>query len=294
MGLVTVQRFGFKVFGRYAAARVHENPRLALMLQRAHITVRPDVYLSTGYLVMLTTVVATGLPSALIALLHFVGVRPLPLPLLVLTIIAPFVIGLAFYSSWMTLPSLRALSRARDIDAKLSYSLNYMATMANAGATPEKIFARLASNPLYGEVSEECAWIQRDLELLGRDVISALSEASDRSPSLKFQDFLQGAITTLTAGGDLKGYLVSKSEQFQAENEQNQNRFLEGLGVIAESYVTVVVAAPLFIIVLLSVLTSFGTSPTDVLTLGYVTVLILVPISQLGFAVSISFMTPEA
>ncbi|HET6399721.1 MAG TPA: hypothetical protein VFH47_09235, partial [Candidatus Thermoplasmatota archaeon] len=59
-------------------------------------------------------------------------------------------------------------------------------------------------------------------------------------------------------------------------------------------FVTVVVAAPLFLIVILSVMTSFGGSADDTLVLGYSLILVLIPLSQLGFAWTIKVMTPEA
>jgi hypothetical protein len=57
--------------------------------------------------------------------------------------------------------------------------------------------------------------------------------------------------------------------------------------------VTVVVAAPVFIIVLLSVMLMFGGSGTGMLTLGYILMLGLIPLAQLGFAATIKYVTPE-
>src|SRR6185369_14976174 len=116
---------------------------------------------------------------------------------------APAIFAVVLYLAALVLPDLRALNRSRGLNSRLPYALNYISTMASAGATPEQLFAGLAAQPLYGEVSQECAWIVRDLRILGFDIMGALARAIDRSPSTKFQDFLQGAVTTLSAGGDL-------------------------------------------------------------------------------------------
>jgi len=294
MALHAFQRTAYRVFGRLAKERSEENPRLHLALQRAHILVRPDVYLASGYLAMLAIFLLTLVPVAVIVGMQASGVLSLPLVFYWLLLPLPVLVALSIYLTLLVLPDLKASSRARDIDARLPYALNYIATMSSAGATPQKIFGALARNPLYGDVQNEAAWIHRDLRLLGLDVVTALNRATDRTPSIKFQDFLQGAITALTSGGDLKTYFLTKAEQFMYENRQDQEKFLESLGVLAESFVTVVVAAPLFLIVLLSVMTSFGSSVDQVMTLGYMIVLVLLPLSQIGFAATIRFMTPEA
>lgn len=264
------------------------------MLQRAHIPVRPETFLASAYLLAAAAGVLAFVPVLVLAAASSMGLVPIE-PLYTLFLVpAPFIVAALAYMLAVLLPDIRALNRRRDIDAKLPYALNYIATMASAGATPDALFAGLARQPLYGEVAEECAWITRDLRLLGMDVIGALQRGIERSPSPKFQDFLQGAITTLSSGGDLKVYFTGKAEQYLLENRQEQRKFLEGLGVLAESFVTVVVAAPLFLIVILSVMTSFGGSAGETLFIGYILVFFLIPLAQAGFAWTVQVMTPEA
>lgn len=294
MELRGVQRFAYRFFGTLAVKRAKENPRLASSLERAYIQVRPDAYLASGYLFMVA--IASLSLSFILAffLLGLTGVVQAPVRFVVMLLPVPILLAVALYMTLLLLPDMRCLQRARDIDAKLPYALNYIATMSSAGATPAKVFSALAGNNLYGEVGREAERIDRDLTLLGHDIVTALNRAIDRTPSVKFQDFLQGAITALTSGGDLKEYFLTKSEQYLHENRQDHQRFLDSLGVLAESFVVVVVAGPLFLIVLLSVMTSFGSSPDQVLLLGYMIVLLLLPISQAAFAYTIRTMTPEA
>lgn len=294
MALRSYERFAYKTFGRRAAQAVGRNPRLRLSLQKAHIYLRPEVYLASAFLTMVLIVVGTALPVVVLVGAVAVGAIEVPLRLLLLLVPIPLVAGSMMYLLAMVLPDLRAATRARDINAKLPYALNYLSTMASAGATPEQIFASLAKQPIYGSVAHEAAWITRDVDLLGMDIVTALGRAGDRASSDKFQDMLQGAITALTSGGDLKTYFYNKAEQFMYENRQDQKRFLDGLGVLAESFVTVVVAAPLFLIVILSVMTSLGGSAEETLLLGYVLIFGMLPLSQLGFAITIKTMTPEA
>jgi len=294
VALRNYERLAYRWFGARAARSVERNPRLKLSLQKAHIYLRPEAYLAAATLTTLLVVVGTAVPVLILVVAIAAGVVHVPLRLLLLLIPIPAVAGLMMYLLAIVLPDLRAATRARDINAKLPYALNYLATMASAGATPEAIFASLAKQPIYGAVAHEAAWITRDVNILGTDVVSALSRAIERSASSKWQDLLQGAITSLTSGGDLRTYFLNKADQYLYENRQDQKRFLEGLGVLAESFVTVVVAAPLFLIVILSVMTSLGGSANQTLLLGYLLILVMLPLAQLGFGVTIKTMTPEA
>jgi len=288
------ERLAYRWFGKRSEVAVERNPRLRVTLQKAHIYLRPEAYVAAATLTSLLTVLGTLLPVLLLSILIATGQLEVPFRLLLLLLPIPPVAGAMMYLLAMVLPDVRAATRARDINAKLPYALNYLATMAAAGATPEQIFASLAKQPIYGAVAHEAAWITRDVDLLGMDIVTALGRAVDRSSSEKMQDMLQGAITALTSGGDLKTYFANKAEQYLYDNRQDQKRFLDGLGVLAESFVTVVVAAPLFLIVILSVMTSLGGSVRHTVLVGYTLVLVVLPLAQAGFVVAIRAMTPEA
>lgn len=288
------QRLAYRLLGSSVDRSARSNTRLQLSLQKAHINMRPEVYLGYAYLNMLLVFAGSLALIGILGILSVVGILPLPPALFILLIPLPLVLAFIVYLITFLMPDLKASNRARDIDAKLPYALNYMATMASAGVTPGKLFESLARQPLYGEVANEAAMIARDLNVLGRDLITALSDAMDRSPSIKLQDLLQGAITSMGSGGDLKEYFQAKSEQFMLENRQDQKKFLESLGVLAESYVTVVVGGPVFVIVLLSVMLMFGGSGTGMLATGYLLILVLIPLAQLGFGFTIDYVTPEA
>lgn len=289
-----LERFAYRVFGARARVVAQKNGHLGVALLRGHIPSRPDVYLSSAYLIALIAGLVSLVPVIALVYLQSTGAVAVPPTLFLFIVPAPVVFAGVVYLVALVLPDLRSMTRARNINAKLPYSLNYLSTMASAGATPEQLFATLATQPIYGEVSEEAAWIVRDLRVLGLDVITALQRGIDRSPSPKFQDLLQGTVTSLTSGGDLKTYFAHKADQYITENRQEQRRFLDGLGVLAESFVTVVVAAPLFLIVILSVMSSFGGSADQTLVLGYALVFLLIPLSQLAFGWTIKVMTPEA
>lgn len=294
MALTTYQRKAFRRFGALGGRIAHNNPHLGLALERAHILMRPEVYMASVLQTMALAAIGAVVPGLMYLALWLSGGIPDAGRFAWLLVPLPLIAAFTVYLTSLLLPDLRARSRARSIDNRLPYAINFISTMASAGATPPAVFRSLAKQDLYGAVADEAAWINRDLEVLGYDVVTSLNKAIDRSPSAKFQDFIQGVITVLTSGGDLKTYFISKADQFMYENVQEQKKFLESLGVLAESFVVVVVAAPLFLIVMLSVMTLFGADANQMLLIGYVMTVLMLPLAQAGFAVTIGSMNPEA
>lgn len=286
------QQLAYRLFGR----RLEEaggtgQSYLSGNLQAADIRLRPAAYLAICYLNSAVAFVTLGLVLAVLIGLTLAGVLDLPAEILIPAAPVPLVVaGIAWIGS-LVYPDMKAGSRGRQLDVQLPYALNYMATMAEAGTTPERIFESVADQPLYGEVAVECARIDRDLKVLGKDVVGALTDAAERSPSDKFEDFLEGAITTLTTGGDLKSYLVSKNEQYTQDQRQDQEKFIENLGLIAEAFITIGVAGPLLFVILLTVMVSFGGGGG--LGPGYLLALGVLPLTHAGFATAVAFITPE-
>ncbi|HET6398995.1 MAG TPA: type II secretion system F family protein, partial [Candidatus Thermoplasmatota archaeon] len=209
-----LSRTSYRLLGDRGALLAQRNPRLGLGLQRARILVRPEMYMAATLAWCAILFAVALLPLLLLGLAHAAGAISVPPRFYALLVPAPVVVAALAYVLRLLLPDLRALTRARDIDAKLPYAINYISTMAAAGATPEQIFTSLSRQAIYGEVAQEAAWVARDLKVLGTDILTALSRATDRSPSARFQDFVQGMVTTLSSGGQLKSYLNSKSEQY--------------------------------------------------------------------------------
>lgn len=268
--------------------------RLRYALPRAGLPLLPEAYLRRVRRVALAAL-AGGLVIALLLIaLAQAGLLRLSPPGQVALALAALFVGFLTYRAGLLLPDVRASLRASRLDGKLPYAVNYLSTMSSGNLGLDEMFAQVGLQDVYGPVAHEARIIHRDITLLGLDTAGALRAAIDRSPSIKFQDFLQGLLTTISSGGDLRLFLEAKSEQYFAENRTMQARFLDRLGLLAEVFVVLVVAAPLFVIVLLSVLTLFGRGGSEVLLLGYALVVLILPLAHAAFAGTIRALQPEA
>ncbi|PKK86197.1 MAG: hypothetical protein CVT48_02135 [Thermoplasmata archaeon HGW-Thermoplasmata-1] len=292
MALTPYQRISYRFFGRFVRKSANKNDRLGISLQKSRINVIPEVYLSYALMSSVISFAISFLLAVIIAAFFMTGRFQVGSMTWILLVMMPFFVAAATHAFMKIKPDMKARGRAKDIDAKLPYALNYISAMAAAGTNPDVIFDTLSRQKTYGQVAEESAWIHRDMAILGKDILTTINTAITRTPSIKFQDFLQGAATTISSGGDLKDYFMAKSEQFMLDNRQAQESFLETLGILAESFVTVAVAAPIFLLIMVSVLPllSGGGSP---FTLAYLIIFIMLPVSHGVFALAIKWISPE-
>ena len=165
----------------------------------------------------------------------------------ILVFALPALIGLVqlFTPGWV------ASSRATNMDRQIPYAASYVSAMAAANATPSQTFKSLARNKdIYGEISNEAAWIFHSMEFIGRDLVTTLKEAVDRTPSERFAEFIQGIIGTVTSGGNLKLYFLNRSEYYAQQNRVHVKDILQQMALFSEAYVVVAVALPIFAMII--------------------------------------------
>jgi flagellar protein FlaJ len=195
------------------------------------------------------------------------------------------------YLSFLIYPNIIAGNRRRNIDATLPYAINYVTSMSTAGITPAEVFRLLGDSPIYGESSVEARFIAREIDIFGRDLIDAMRLVSASTPSLRMKEFLQGAMASVSSGGNLTEYFRTKAKQYALENRQTQKMFLDTLGLVAESYVTAIVAGMLFLIILQSIMSVLSGEKIPVLL--YIVIYMMIPFGTVMFVIMISSMTPE-
>jgi flagellar protein FlaJ len=289
------QDLAWRTMGKYAKTKTAQLQQLDDSLLKAHMKIRPEEYLA--YVLMGTLV------SAIIGVAIGIGVGVVLFGLLGVSVVlrvmvAALAIGLLPIMAYMMLlgaPHSKAKRRGRDIEKRIAAAMSFISAMASADVNIDVIFKELSRQKVYGEISHEAAWITRDTELLGSDILTAIKKAARRSPSAKFQDFLQGVITTSTSGGQLKPYFLLKAEEYQKENKLALKSQMETLGMLAESFVTVVVAFPLFLVLILAIMAIVGGGdPQFMVMMLYLIVLGMIPVSQFGFIFVIWNMSKES
>jgi flagellar protein FlaJ len=146
----------------------------------------------------------------------------------------------------------------------------------------------------YGEVSREASKIANRTELMGMDIFSAIEEVARKSPSVEWQKFLQGAVTASAAGARLKPYFVNKAMEYQNMLRVSLKKNSESVSVFAETYVTIGVAFPLFLIVILAVMSVIARNASGA-TISFLLVFsfLVLPVMIAAFVLVISSVNKE-
>ena len=183
----------------------------------------------------------------------------------------------------------------RRLEDELPFTTGYMAILAGAGVSPERIFYSISNLDVPLTVSTEAKDIVRDINLFGLDVISALEKTSKRTPSDRFREMTEGLISTIHSGGNLAVYLMEKSKQYMKLKRIGLDRFSDTLSVLSEFYVALLVTGPLLLVIMLAVMATLGGGNLGMLgldlLLGMLTYL-AIPLGSIAFLLILDAISP--
>jgi flagellar protein FlaJ len=303
------ERLCFNLLGKWMKKKRGDYAQLRNDIISARLKTPFEVYLSTAYIssIIMGLVVAAiiGVISWVFRLPTYikykgavpdflVGLSPYSLIIgtILITIFSLLIFGGITYLIFIVYPGIEAGNRRRNIDASLPYAINYITSMSTAGITPAEVFRLLGDSPIYGESHVEARYIAREIDIFGRDLIDAMRLVSASTPSKRMKEFLQGAMASISSGGNLTDYFRTKADQYALENHQTQKLFLETLALISESYVTAMVAGTLFLIILQSIMSVLSGDNRPMFL--YAVIYIMIPLGSAAFVIMISSMTPES
>ncbi len=249
------------------------------------------IWLMLAILAIPPEVIRETVPARLTFLAEFVGVPSLNvLELFGLVVTTSLTLGavagiLTYWFRWWY-PETVANDRQRRIDATLPQAVAFVYALSRSGMAFPEVMRILADNRrIYGESAAEIEVAVRNMDLFGMDVITAIQTMSRRSPSANFKEFSSNLSSVLQSGRSLSEFLRRQYEEFQEEAQAQQEQTLETLATMAEGYVTLFVAGPLFLITMLVVL---GIAVGETLRPLRLLVYVVLPLANLGFIVYLS------
>lgn len=205
--------------------------------------------------------------------------------------------GLSVFGFYYATPFVLASNRRRNIDVNLPFAIHHMAAIASSGVSPYVMFRILTDFTEYGEISKEATKIIRHVDVFGQDILFALKEVTAESPSKRFAEFLNGITSTIETGGDLRAYLQLRAREAIFEYEIERRKYVEALSTYADFFTVILVAAPLFLVAILTIISMLGSNtlimgfaPAAFMTYATYIVLPAVHLAFLGF---LSVSQPE-
>ena len=186
-------------------------------------------------------------------------------------------------------PRMRTSTRERSINVLLPHAIVYMYALSYGGMNTFEVVKELAeADEVYGEVSNEFDMVVRDVELFGNDLFTALRDARNLTPSENLEQFLDDMISVLDSGSEFSVFLEDEAETYMDEARDEQDSFLGTLSILSEIFVVAFVAAPLFLIVTLLVISLLG---GQALLQTYFLVYVGLPLGMLGFLAAVDILS---
>lgn len=175
------------------------------------------------------------------------------LTLIVLVIYTLFLIFLALYN-----PVYKRYSRNVSIESRLPYTIAYFAALAASGMSLEEIVERVVEVEEVKTTRRELELFLTEVRLLGLDILTALERRSRMSPSIILSLFFSGLRDAYITAGNLYEYSAFMARRLLEMKRYELRRIVNSISMVAEMYVTLMVAAPLMFVVMLAVIGMMG------------------------------------
>jgi len=281
-------KFCLQLFGKYF--RKHKKDELIernTLLERANIQMEYAEYHAMVIMNMLL-----GLIITLILSLTLSAIIQSTYGLLLIILLPTLFVAL-IGAAYLYLPTYLIQKRGENIDRFLPYAINFIGSMAVAGVSPTEIFQTLSTIKVYGEIQTEAKRIAKEINVMGIDNITALKHAIELSPSKNFKSFLQGIIGTIQSGSDLHSYLSNIVGKYLEEDLIERKKNLDLLAVVAETFVISVIAFPIFLVIILSVMGFFGGSMETSISIMFLFSFLVLPVIYVAFYLFVETASAE-
>ncbi len=186
-------------------------------------------------------------------------------------------------------------SKRYSIESNMPFAISHMGAIAGSGVPPFIMFKLLANIDEYGEIANEAKRIVRNVDVFGMDFTSAVRNVANRTSSISFKHFLYGIISTTETGGNIVDYLENSAKEAMFDYKLKREKYLQTLSTYADFYTAVLIAAPLFFVSVLSVLSLIGGEifGLDIPTAIRLGIYIAIPLLNTVFILFIHYTQPH-
>ena len=264
---------------------------LKTSMKKADINISLEDYMSVALLTSVGVFFFMTLPLAVLIVL----ITNSMFTSLMLSILGAILSSVLIFVFFCSYPKICMGDRKKKIDGLVPYATLYLTTISGGGTPPIAMFRTLSKFDDYGEISKEARKIVEEVDVLGIDMLSALKNAAERTPSNQFVDLLWGMRTVEMSGGDLRIYLRENSKAALERYKMTLKAFQQKLSMIVEMYLTVVMIGSIMFMVITAIMGSMGGTDLSGIIVGsqMVLVFIIIPMSSAGIIVFIKGITPE-
>ena len=284
--------YSYKLLNEHVKFMYPKLSSLEKSIKQSMMPIPYEVYTCSMVFFSLIALVSGGIIGIIVSL--FVNIQPEILAYLIPPGAAVGFGGITF-GLLNTIPSLRSKSRASKLMDEIPHFIGYMSTLATSGLSLEGIFKALAKEESNEEMVKDAKLIVRNLDIMGMDLITAITDLIHRTPTGAYSELLEGAIITAQSGGDLKEYFNATAKVQLEEKKMLMAKTAESLGAIAEIYTILLIVFPLLAVIMLSIMGIMSPSlgGFDLVTLINILTFAVIPLCGVMMLVMMDSMVPK-
>jgi flagellar protein FlaJ len=182
---------------------------------------------------------------------------------------------------------MKISNRKTNIERELPFILSELSILASTGLSPIGILRKMAKRNENDIISAEFRRIIYKIDVEGKDLISALSEAASETPSYLFRENLWDLANMIHQGRNLDEYLRMKADQVMQIQREIQKSFIEKLARYSEMYISLVLVGILFLSIGAYLIDAMGSTMMDLDADG---IFMLLTYGIIPLAVLVTFM----
>lgn len=129
-----------------------------------------------------------------------------------------------------------ASEEKEDLERELPFVIMLFALMATSGVSLYESWKRLRKLRLLPTFQEEAEEVVRQVEVLGKDPLTAMYERAEQTGSKTYRDFLGGFISSIKSGGKVSDYMRSKLRTIFELRNKAMVRSTEKVATLVEGY----------------------------------------------------------
>ncbi len=225
---------------------------------------------------------------------QFINIQPASIGLLLPLVTGLMLFGMTF-GILQIIPAVKVKNRSAKLLEEIPHFIGYMSTLATSGLTLEGIFKAIAKEETNEDIVKDARFIIRNIDILGMDLITAIKDLIHRTPVGPYSELLDGAIITVSTGGDLKEYFNATAKVQLEEKKMLLQKTTESLGSVAEIYTILLIVFPLLAVIMLSIMGIMSPSlgGFDLITLMNILTFGVIPLSGILMLIMMDTMVPK-
>ncbi|MBR9690478.1 hypothetical protein GOV08_02225, partial [Candidatus Woesearchaeota archaeon] len=265
--------------------------RFYVTLRFANIKVLSNTYVNIMVFLSLLFAIVFGIASTLFSI-----AQNNPIYLIVSKAFFMAIVGAVLVAGFLIYyPHVKIKERMRSMNTNLPFAIDHMSSLVASGVPPATMFRLLTQSKDYGDVSLEIEKISNFIDVFGYDLLTAIKSISATTPAPALKEFFDGLVSTIESGGDLKHYLIQKSKESMLTYRLERQKYVESISTYSDIYTGVLIAAPLFFVSALSLISMLGgkIGGYDVETVIAFGTYLIIPALNVAFIVFLEFNQPE-